>query len=60
MMGPNRLSLRQLAGAFPAARWVRAFNTLQARVLADGTPSEHGLDRRGGCTDSNPEQPSAR
>jgi hypothetical protein len=23
MMGPNRLSLRQLADAFPAARWVR-------------------------------------
>jgi 8-hydroxy-5-deazaflavin:NADPH oxidoreductase len=34
MMGPNRLSLRQLADAFPAARWVRAFNPLQARVLA--------------------------
>ena len=32
MMGPNRLSLRQLADAFPAARWVRSFNTLQARV----------------------------
>ena len=34
MMGPDRLSLRQLADAFPAARWVRAFNTLQAHVLA--------------------------
>jgi predicted dinucleotide-binding enzyme/3-methyladenine DNA glycosylase Tag len=35
MMGAGRLSLRQLAGAFPGARWVRAFNTLQARVLAE-------------------------
>lgn len=35
MMGPGRLSLGQLAAAFPAARWVRAFNTLRARVLAD-------------------------
>ena len=35
MMGGGRLSLRQLADAFPAGRWVRAFNTLQARVLAD-------------------------
>jgi 8-hydroxy-5-deazaflavin:NADPH oxidoreductase len=34
-MGAARLSLRQLADAFPAARWTRAFNTLQARVLAD-------------------------
>ena len=34
-MGQDRLSLGQLAGAFPAARWVRAFNTLQARVLAE-------------------------
>jgi predicted dinucleotide-binding enzyme/3-methyladenine DNA glycosylase Tag len=34
MMGPGRLSLRQLADAFPGARWVRAFNTLQASVLA--------------------------
>ena len=42
MMGPNRLSLRQLADAFPAARWVRAFNTLQARVLAD---ENHRLPR---------------
>ena len=35
MMGAGRLSLRQLAGSFPEGRWVRAFNTLQARVLAD-------------------------
>jgi 8-hydroxy-5-deazaflavin:NADPH oxidoreductase len=35
MMGQDRLSLGQLADAFPAARWVRAFNTLQARVLAE-------------------------
>jgi predicted dinucleotide-binding enzyme len=42
MMGQSRLSLRQLADAFPAARWVRAFNTLQARVLAD---ENHRLPR---------------
>jgi 8-hydroxy-5-deazaflavin:NADPH oxidoreductase len=35
MMGQDRLSLRQLADAFPQARWARAFNTLQARVLAE-------------------------
>jgi 8-hydroxy-5-deazaflavin:NADPH oxidoreductase len=35
MMGKDRLSLGQLADSFPTARWVRAFNTLQARVLAD-------------------------
>jgi 8-hydroxy-5-deazaflavin:NADPH oxidoreductase len=35
MMDKDRLSLGQLAGMFPQARWVRAFNTLQARVLAD-------------------------
>jgi 8-hydroxy-5-deazaflavin:NADPH oxidoreductase len=28
MMGQDRLSLGQLAGAFKAAWWVRAFNTL--------------------------------
>ena len=43
MMGQSRLSLRQLADACPAARWVRAFNTLQARVLAD---ENHRLPRR--------------
>jgi 8-hydroxy-5-deazaflavin:NADPH oxidoreductase len=42
MMGQDRLSLTQLASAFPAARWVRAFNTLQARVLAD---ENHRLPR---------------
>jgi len=42
MMGQDRLSLGQLADAFPAARWVRAFNTLQARVLAD---ENHRLPR---------------
>jgi hypothetical protein len=42
MMGQSRLSLRQLADAFPAARRVRAFNTLQARVLAD---ENHRLPR---------------
>jgi 8-hydroxy-5-deazaflavin:NADPH oxidoreductase len=35
MMGKDRLSLGQLAGSFPRARWVRAFNTLRARVLAE-------------------------
>ena len=35
MMGAGRLSLRQLADRFPGGRWVRAFNTLQARVLAE-------------------------
>lgn len=35
MMGSGRVSLRQLADTFPQARWVRAFNTLQARVLAE-------------------------
>lgn len=35
MMGAARLSLRQLADMFPGGRWVRAFNTLQARVLAE-------------------------
>jgi 8-hydroxy-5-deazaflavin:NADPH oxidoreductase len=42
MMGQDRLSLGQLAAAFPAAQWVRAFNTLQARVLAD---QNHRLPR---------------
>ena len=42
MMGQDRLSLRQLAESFPAARWARAFNTLQARVLAD---ENHRLPR---------------
>jgi 8-hydroxy-5-deazaflavin:NADPH oxidoreductase len=41
-MGQDRLSLRQLADAFPAGRWVRAFNTLQARILAD---ENHRLPR---------------
>ncbi|OLE26453.1 MAG: hypothetical protein AUG44_12965 [Actinobacteria bacterium 13_1_20CM_3_71_11] len=34
-MGGHRLTLRQLADAYPGAGWVRAFNTLQARVLAE-------------------------
>jgi predicted dinucleotide-binding enzyme len=34
-MGKDRLWLRQLANTFPRARWARALNTLQARVLAD-------------------------
>ena len=34
MIGQDGISLRRLAGTFPHGRWVRAFNTLQARVLA--------------------------
>jgi 8-hydroxy-5-deazaflavin:NADPH oxidoreductase len=34
-IGQDGISLRQLAGTFPQGHWVRAFNTLQARVLAD-------------------------
>jgi predicted dinucleotide-binding enzyme len=34
-MGRDGLPLRTLAESFAQARWVRAFNTLQARVLAD-------------------------
>jgi 8-hydroxy-5-deazaflavin:NADPH oxidoreductase len=35
MMGQGGISLRELADTFPQGHWVRAFNTLQARVLAD-------------------------
>ena len=32
--GQQQLSLRSLAGAFPRARWVRAFNSLNVNVMA--------------------------
>ena len=35
MVGQDGIALRQLADAFPKGHWVRAFNTLQARVLAE-------------------------
>jgi 8-hydroxy-5-deazaflavin:NADPH oxidoreductase len=33
--GQQRVTLRSLADAFPRARWVRAFNSLSASVMAD-------------------------
>jgi predicted dinucleotide-binding enzyme/3-methyladenine DNA glycosylase Tag len=33
--GRQQLSLRSLADAFPQARWVRAFNSLSASIMAD-------------------------
>jgi len=33
--GPRQVTLRSLAGAFPRARWVRAFNSLSASIMAD-------------------------
>jgi 8-hydroxy-5-deazaflavin:NADPH oxidoreductase len=33
--GQQRVTLRSLADAFPRARWVRAFNSLSANVMAD-------------------------
>lgn len=33
--GRQQVTLRSLAGAFPEARWVRAFNSLSASVMAD-------------------------
>jgi predicted dinucleotide-binding enzyme len=33
--GRQQVTLRSLAGAFPSARWVRAFNSLSAVVMAD-------------------------
>jgi len=33
--GQQQVTLRSLAGAFPRARWVRAFNSLSASILAD-------------------------
>ena len=33
--GQQQVTLRSLAGAFPGARWVRAFNSLSASIMAD-------------------------
>jgi predicted dinucleotide-binding enzyme len=41
MMGTGGLSLRLLADTFPQARWVRAFNTLQAHVLVGENHRQH-------------------
>jgi 8-hydroxy-5-deazaflavin:NADPH oxidoreductase len=38
--GQQQLSLRSLAGAFPRARWVRAFNSLPVDVMADDNHRE--------------------
>jgi predicted dinucleotide-binding enzyme/3-methyladenine DNA glycosylase Tag len=35
VFGRQQLSLRSLANAFPRARWVRAFNSLNVNVMAD-------------------------
>ena len=35
VFGQQQLSLRSLADAFPRARWVRAFNSLNVNVMAD-------------------------
>ncbi len=34
--GQQQVTLRSLADAFPQARWVRAFNSLSASIMADG------------------------
>ena len=33
--GQQQVTLRSLSGAFPRARWVRAFNSLSASIMAD-------------------------
>ena len=33
--GPRQVTLRSLAETFPRARWVRAFNSLSASIMAD-------------------------
>ena len=33
--GQQQVTLRSLSGAFPRARWVRAFNSLSANIMAD-------------------------
>src|SRR6266566_8947389 len=38
--GPRQVTLRSLAGAFPRARWVRAFNSLSVSVMADDNHRE--------------------
>jgi 3-methyladenine DNA glycosylase Tag/predicted dinucleotide-binding enzyme len=40
VFGPQQLSLRSLADAFPRARWVRAFNSLSVGVMADDNHRE--------------------
>jgi 8-hydroxy-5-deazaflavin:NADPH oxidoreductase len=38
--GPQQVTLRSLADAFPRARWVRAFNSISASVMADDNHRE--------------------
>jgi hypothetical protein len=38
--GQRQVSMRSLAGAFPRARWVRAFNSLSVNVMADDNHRE--------------------
>ena len=38
--GQQQVTLRSLAGAFPRARWVRAFNSLSASIMADDNHHE--------------------
>jgi 8-hydroxy-5-deazaflavin:NADPH oxidoreductase len=38
--GRQQVTLRSLAGAFPRARWVRAFNSLPASIMADDNHRE--------------------
>jgi 8-hydroxy-5-deazaflavin:NADPH oxidoreductase len=38
--GQQQVRLRSLADAFPRARWVRAFNSLSARIMADDNHRE--------------------
>jgi 8-hydroxy-5-deazaflavin:NADPH oxidoreductase len=38
--GPQQVTLRSLAGAFPRTRWVRAFNSLSASIMADDNHRE--------------------
>ena len=40
VFGQQQLSLRSLADAFPRARWVRAFNSLNVNVMADDNHRE--------------------
>jgi predicted dinucleotide-binding enzyme len=44
--GQQQVTLPSLAGAFPGARWVRAFNSLSVVVMADETTAR----RRGSCS----------
>jgi predicted dinucleotide-binding enzyme/3-methyladenine DNA glycosylase Tag len=40
VFGQQQLSLRSLAGAFPRARWARAFNSLNVNVMANDNHRE--------------------